>query len=185
MFRVRTVFTGVAGLPGYSNLYFQGSTLQYDPDLVTAVHDFWDSLLEFSDDACIARVEGDVVSIDEATGEIVAIIPGTDQLTGGQNTGALLPTVVQGLVRFGTGQFVAGRELAGHAYIPCIAQAAGTTAPSPTTQTAWQNAITQLVTDSGTLGLEWVVWSKTHLTTREVITGAASGQYSVLRSRRD
>jgi len=185
MYRFSSVMTGVAGAPYYNSLYvIDTSSLNVDA-AAEAVHDFWDSLLEFSDDALIWTLDTDVQIVDPVTGQITGAETVTSQVTGGQNTGTPLPVATQGLMRFTTGVYEGGRQLRGRLFIPALTVGAGTTTPSGPNIVSWNNAWETFRTDLLAANGEHVIYSRTYHTEHVVRGASAWNQYAVQRSRRD
>ena len=115
--RVRTVFTGVAGTPGYSNLYFDASTTTaaaYQP----FVADFWDSIKGKISADCKMTIQGEVAVLDASDGSIVGFGAGSDIVVQGTSGDGRLPLVSSGLVQWRTGVYEGGREIRGRTFIP-------------------------------------------------------------------
>jgi len=128
-------------------------------------------------------VSGSVDVIDDVTGALVdqlGVTPRSGNATGG--LGTTVPHVIQCLVQLRTQTFVAGRRLIGHMNIPGLLEAnrSGDNANS-TAVTQLQNMATSLANANPGL----LIWSRTHGTSAEVVTGLAQQKLSVLRSRRD
>jgi len=182
MYRVRIVFDGMPGAPWLSTLYFNetGGTAQ---QAATAAGTFWGAVDALMDNEVNWTTEGDVTLINSATGNATGVVA-TTPVTG---TGALstlaLPFVAQGLIRWRTGVYVAGRELRGRTFVPALATASNDNgrvlAASVTTM---NNAAAALLADANS---ELVVWSKTHGSASPALTGNAWSQFASLRSRRD
>lgn len=183
--RVRTVFSGVAGTPWYSNFYFTlvNGTVQDHLDLVGA---FWGAV-----DARIIpdvtwETESDVAVIDDATGQLTGIETGTGPSGVGSQAGIMLPASNQALVHWLTGSFLNGRQLRGRCFIPGLTEtdndAGGTL--SATAQSVIQAAADALVTNSATPG-PLRVFSKSGFTSATVSSADVPTKWAVLRSRRD
>ena len=160
--RIRTVFTGVAGTPWYSNIYVTGN--EADASLeIDAVGDFWDILAPIIVTPVVWTVEGVVANINDANGQIVSTSDNTERNGAGSQSGEALPSANQYLVRARTGVYVGGRELRGRMFIPGASEAQSSDGlPSSATLTVIEDAVDAELL--GTLGLNgaWVVWSRTH-----------------------
>jgi hypothetical protein len=196
--RVRSVLNGVAGLPGYSNLYFgpvDGTLAESDAvDLVAA---FWNSMLGDMDNNITITVEGEVPIIEDTTGEIQDVVTVTGQTLAVFGQSDPLPFTTQALGRFITADFVNGRRVRGRMFVPgmCeISNALGV--PTTTFITAASARFAGLVGDA-TAPL--VIWSRpipvkppttpptfTRLGSSHVVTESnVWTQWASLRSRRD
>ena len=180
MKRVRTIFSGVQGTPYFSNLYFGDSSLSNA--CVTAVSTFFADMDGVISDALSWTTQGTVVTIDPITGDITDSEDVTGQNGFGADTGEDLPFANQALIRWHTGEYIAGRELRGRLFVPgmtIVADDNGTLLPS--TLLTIQNAADGLIA----AGQNMLMWSKTHGETRAVTSANVWEQFAVLRSRRD
>lgn len=183
--RIRTVFSGVAGTPWYSNMYFTWVN-GTEQDALDAVADFWGAIDAQMNNAVDWATEGDIAVIDDATGQITSIESGT----GGTGTGAvataLLPPATQGLVHLLTNSFLNGRQVRGRCFVPGLTEAdndaGGVMAAG--TQTIIQNAINALIAGSSTPG-PLRVFARSQATSVVVQTATVPTKFAVLRSRRD
>ena len=183
MYRVRVTWTGtpVQG-GGLSTFYFNdgGGTAQ---QAATAVSTFLGTLDANLSTALAWTTEGDVDSIDPATGDLTGT---TSVATGsgvGSNVAEVLPPAAQGLLRLRTGLIVAGREVRGRMFIPGFCennQAFGT--PDAGTQANVNNAYATFLADANSIP---VVWSRAHGVERVIASGTMWNKWAVLRSRRD
>lgn len=183
--RVRTVFTGVAGTPWYSNLYFDAGV--GSPDIeIDLVRDFWTTLNTAWGTGITATIEGDVARIESTTGQVVGIDSGTALTVAGAGTGTKLPPATQGVLHLFTSSFVGGRQLRGKVFIPGLIQSIsdGLGAPNTSLKTLFLNAGNTLMTASNTSG-NWQVWSKKNLVAADVTSLSTPSKFGVLRSRRD
>lgn len=183
--RVRSVATGVAGTPWYTNLYFTqvGGTTQAHID---AVRDFWTNLAGSIRNVITITVEGDCSVVDDATGQVVGIDSATARTVVGGSATALLPIATQGLINTFTSTFVGGRQLRGKIYVPGLitttSDALG--APTSTVKTLLLTQGALLVTNTSTPG-PLRVWSKKNGTSAVVNAVTTPSKFAVLRSRRD
>jgi hypothetical protein len=180
--RVRTVFTGVAGTPWYSNIYFDADAA-VGPDYIPFVADFWNAMDPYIMAVVQWAVEPEVAIVDDNTGEIVDVGTGAGVTGAGAATGEALPWACQGLINWHTGEYIGGRQLRGKTYVPGISQVANDNgvllAGAVTTFLA---AAAELISDgNGALR----VFSPTHLTSEPVIRATVPRKIAVLRSRRD
>lgn len=183
IYRIRTVFTGVAGAPYYSNLYFSslGGT---EEQARVAVYTLWQALATTLRSGMTGTVQADVPLIDPVTGDILNVNTGTDKITTFTNSTAPLPPSNQGLVRLLTGAFVGGRQVRGRTFIPGLTIGASTTAGAVTSAIQTQ-LNTNFATLVGTANADLVVWSRKNGLWNAVNAATTWGQFGSLRSRRD
>lgn len=179
--RIRTVWSGSTGLPGYSNHYFtSAATPQACVDIVR------DACLQLSSSissAISAAIDPVVFSIESTTGDIV----GTSTVTGRAATGAggtdMLPLTTQGLVGFRTGNFIGGRELRGRWYVPGMIEGNNTPAGAPV------STVTLSLIAAGNILVngapDFVIYSRTHKEFSSATACYSPVKWAVLRSRRD
>ena len=184
MARVRTVFTGVAGTPWYSNLYFDDDGTAAGV-YQTKVKDFWTAIFGGHVRSGVVATMENPIAIMNVAGEVVSVVSGD----GGTVTGALsndpLPPATQALLQLHTGVFVAGREVRGRCFIPGLTEADNSTGvPGATLISDIQDAASDLQGASGANGA-WVVWSKRNAVWEPVSDMICWNKYAVLRSRRD
>lgn len=183
MYRVRTVFTGVAGAPWYSNLYFDDQAPGGAEAAVQAVADFWQAIYIRISALIDWTVEGDVTVISPGTGEITGIFPVASITSGGGAAGELLPLSSQGLIRFSTGAYVGGREIRGRMFVPGLTEAdSGQGVPTSDILTELNEAAEDLVNDPDS---QLVVYSRKNFIQSPVVSAGAAPYWAVLRSRRD
>jgi len=182
--RVRTSFAGVAGAPYLSTMYFMtGDTLPDAQAANTAVGTFWSTI-----DAQL------LTSLSWSTDPEVSVLTTAGVLTGshavtpvtgtGNIAGSLTPPATQGLVRWATPIYVAGRRVRGRTFIPAIPQSllSSSGGPALALSTAVNNAAAALIADANAnLG----IWSRKNGGIHAVTTGGMWSQFAVLRSRRD
>lgn len=119
MLRVRTIFTGVAGTPWYSNMYFSGVNELRAAEAVAAVGQFWAAFAPDIYGAVSAQVQTDVPVIDPADGSVSAFL----EVTGAPSidftgSGDPLPYANQLLINVNTNVVVNSRRVRGKIYIP-------------------------------------------------------------------
>jgi hypothetical protein len=184
MIRVRTVWTGVAGAPYYSNHYFEGAAGATDAaQAVSDVVAFWTALQNNIDNNATGTVQSEVVEIDPATGDITASYATAGGVVTGTDAGDALPPQTQGLVRYQTGVYIGGRQVVGHTYVPSPPEALNSAVGLPvvTYNTRCNTAAGILVASPAVFS----VWSRAHGQRVTVIGGGGTAQWAVLRSRRD
>lgn len=183
--RVRTVMTGVAGTPWYTNTYhtFVAGAGQ---GCVDALRDFWTAWAGALDNSVTALVEGDTALLDDVTGAITgidAVISRTVTFTGAT---AALPPANQVVMNMFTGTFIGGRQLRGKMFIP------GNLAVSSDANGAVVTSIRTGVVTHGTALIANTsapgplrIWSRKNGTSAVVNAISSPTQFGVLRSRRD
>lgn len=180
--RVRTVMTGVAGSPYYSNFYYltNGATAQ---QVIDVTEGFWNNILQHMSDDLAGTVEGEVPIIDEVTGDIIAVQNGNPQTFQGVSTDDVLPPATQGLARWTTGQYRNGRQVRGRTFIPGLTDPVSEFGrPRPAFITDLQASI-DFVVDNPTV--THVVWSKSNGVALATTAGSVWSEFASLRSRRD
>lgn len=186
MRRIRTVWSGVAGTPWYSNHYFAFSpgTVQLTLD---AVEDFWIAVNGAICNEVFWQIESDVAVVDEATGDITSIETGTGGGGQGANTNDPLPWATQGLINWLTGQFSNGRQVRGKTYVPGLCEDGNTTGGvmSSGLQTTIQGAADGLIADADSGGFNLQVYTRVNTGDVEVASASVPTKWAVLRSRRD
>lgn len=140
--RIRTIWTGVAGSPLYTNLYFRNQATQTSADAVLA---FWGAITNEVVTDYVATVESEAPIFDEVDGSLIAV----EQVTGGQvgmtRTGNQLARATQGLLQFFTEGIVNNRRVRGRCYIPGPPSAVTTAQGNPSS--VYTDAITAAYED--------------------------------------
>lgn len=184
--RVRVVWTGVAGSPYYSNLYFGlGEDTTGDPQgCVDAVEDFLTNIVPELCNPLHAEVVPEVALINEATGDITGFVP--VDITGKNftNAGEHLPPMTQMLLRFRTAVVSGGRRVQGRMFVPAFPESANLAGGTP------NGALLAGIRDAFVATVmaapdPLVVWSRKNGVAAEVGSVTAWTQWAVLRSRRD
>lgn len=180
--RIRTIFTGVAGTPWYSNFYFEIGTIG-GIDYIQPVDDFWTTIAPQITNLVDWEVQAEVVTIDDATGDIIFAEAGTAQTGGGTAVVEPLPYSNQAVLLWNTGEFVGGRQIRGKTFIPGLTQGANDNGSVITaTRTVIQAAATELISDgNGSMR----VYSPTNATSAVIQSSNVSTVWGSLRSRRD
>lgn len=186
MIRIRSVLTGVAGSPWYSNLYFLG-TPGGEQDRVDAVRAFWtDYAAAFLAVGLTVRVEGEVPTINPATGDITAVLPVVPGAPiNGLINGEKLPPMTQYCLNLRTGVYNAGREVRGKFFAPgfTIGHNNDQGAPTADVLTNLRANFAANLDNDPTDPL--VVWSRKSGVAVPVQSVSGSDQWSFLSSRRD
>lgn len=182
LYRIKTVFTGLAGSPYLNTMYFReiDSTAQQAADRAAA---FWNSADSLMHTDLTWDTEADVEVIDDTSGNIVRVDNTTPSSGAGGLTADVLPMATQGLIRLRTGSFVGGREIRGKIFVPGLTESASTAGqPNASAVTTLETAATALIAAGGA---NLVVYSRKNGTYAEVVSSSMWTQFAVLRSRRD
>lgn len=184
MLRVRTVWSGVAGAPFYSNHYFNAAS---GPDEAfeakTSVGEFWTSLQGAIVNDLTAVVEGAVSVINPVNGDLTGVISGGAITVNATGTTDALPPFSQGLIHWGTDLFVGSRRLVGRTFVPGPLEANCDNDGSPSAAYVAALLIAgQMLIDSSS---NFSVWSRTHGVVASVTGQSAGTQFAILSSRRD
>lgn len=185
MFRVRTVWNGVAGAPFYSNHYWTSDgTPETAQACVDAVDTFWSALTGNIVLALNYEVEGLVAEISDSTGDLVGAIDVNSQAGAGTFDGDQIPRQIQALVKWSTGVVVSGRFLKGRTFIPGLGETLNAAGGRPTSSiiTLVTAAALSLIGDNDP---ELRIWSRTHGVSHPATGAVMWDQWATLRSRRD
>jgi len=180
--RVRTQLQQTDGNPMLSTHYI-GGEVGAAQDAADAVNAFWSDLLSIMSNACDITVLPEVDQFDDATGNLIAIIPTTPgDVLSGSSTSTPLPFATQAVMHLNTAAIIAGRRLSGRLYIPAVTEA-GNDDGTPNTSIieALQSAGDNLITATDSL---WGVFSRVHHTTGGVSSVTPWHEWGVMRSRR-
>ena len=181
MLRTTTLITGTAGGPYYSTFHFEG-TLQAEADAAAiAARTFWDGIKTQISTGAAVDVLDEVEVVDVPTGQVTQVYISPTASVAPSGGGDYLPRANQGLIRWLTGIYVAGRQLRGRTFIPGATELMSTNGtPDTSYKTPLQTAANALVGTS-----DFGVYSPTH---GQFILGATASvwdKWAVLRSRRD
>lgn len=180
--KVRTVMTGVAGSPYYSNFYFADAD-DDAADCVAKVRAFWVALNEQLRVGATVTFDPEVMRIDSETGDVVGTGAYTAAAVPMNSVAFALPPATQALVRLRTNTFNGGRRIQGRIYVPNLTTDWNTGGQVNSGKAATlTTAATALATGSGP---QLVIYSRTYGTFGPVSTASVWNQFSVLRSRRD
>ena len=180
MRKIQTTFTGVAGTPWYSNMYF-GDTPSAQ-DCVDHVGEFWVEMNAFMVDEIAWSVSSQVLTIDAATGEITGSTSAQGVNGQGGQTQEMLPTATQLVLKWLTGVYVNGRQAQGKTFIPGLADFCNVDGSVNSA------IVTQINTDIAlwlAAGPPLLLWSKAAGVSNIVTTPVCWNRFGVLRSRRD
>lgn len=180
--RVKTEFTGLAGAPYLSQMYFN-SSFGTAGDATTVADAFWRACAAVQHENLLFNVLGDVDQVDSSTGQLVGVAQGTASSGQGTIVADVLPFATQALVRWRTGVFVGGREIRGKTFIPGLTELQAALGQlSGAAETALQGAA------DGVLGAPAnfpVIYSRKNLVSAPISSTSVWNQFAVLRSRRD
>jgi hypothetical protein len=182
--RVRTIWTGVAGTPAYSNFYFDADTTDA-ADFQAMVLETWDTIKTQIKEGVTATMVNPIPIINDGTGDVVDVAIGAGGSTSGTNTEDELPPMTSGLLQMHTGQFYGGRELRGRCFIPYPTRTLSS-GGKPTSDYRGQlsDAFNGLLGISGANGA-WRIFSPSKHVSNAVSSISIWDQWGSLRSRRD
>lgn len=182
MYRVRVEFSGMQGSPWIATHY--AATAAGTPaQAVAALGTFWGAIDGLMDNEVNWTTLTDVETVDAATGQVTAVTSVTPVTGTGAIAGEALPIATQGLIRWRTGEYIAGREVRGRTFIPGLTETANDNGQlSAASATTIQTAITTLLAAAN---FDLVVYSRAHAVEPLVDSGSVWSSFAVLRSRRD
>jgi len=177
--QMQCTWSGIAGMPGYTNFYFASA----DDFMPSDVKGFWDVLAPALPAGVTITIPNTGKTIDLATGQANGTWTHGAQFTvSGTNTTALLQA--SGVVfNWKTGYYAAGRELRGKTFIVPLCSNIFT--PSGSLVSTWQTNMATAANKIVAATADAVVWSRKLNTTASITSGAVSPKQAVLRSRRD
>lgn len=199
--RIRTVFTGVAGTPWYSNLYFlnDGGT-SIAAQATNWVGAFWQSLDNQMLTGITWVTDPEVPTFNETNGKITKVDAVTPSSGAGSIATEPLPYATQLLIRLITSAFVNGRRVRGRIFVPGLSEADNVSGlPSTTLRNLANSAASTLITSSASTLAIWArpydaldkdgnpIPNKTPRlgSQHSVSQNQVWTQWSLLRSRRD
>lgn len=185
--RVQTTFSGVTGSPYFSGMYFDATEIAVQA-VVDSVADFWDALAGYMLPEMTWVTGARVLRISDATGEASGVLAATSRDGKGTAAGTAeaLPPANQVKVRWLTGEFISGRELAGATFIPGLVDTVNADGlVLAAFRTALAAAAQELLIETAAAGGQMRVFSPTHGTSADVVTVESRNYFAVLRSRRD
>lgn len=190
MLRVSTTMTGVQGAPFNSTHHFGGEDQTEAIAAADAIRAFWLALVPNFASGLSIQVNSEVEVVDEATGQTTGTFEHTTAAVPVGGSVAPLAAATQGLLRWRTATFIAGRRLQGRTFIPKPPSTfnAAPGVPSGTYQANLLTAANALLAgDTAAGGL--VVYSRPTDArpgaSAPVVAASAWNQWAVLRSRRD
>nr|CRY97288.1 hypothetical protein [uncultured prokaryote] len=190
--RIRTVFTGLPGLPGVSDIYFRDTISTDAADCHAAVSLMWSELAPIAQIELVVDVEGTIASINEETGNLIEYHSVTPtQYDGSQAGTTQLPYANQAVLKFKTTGLVHNRLVQGRIFLPGLTEGSSDAGvPTSAFVTSAQAAMENLDTPTS----QQVVWSRPFAGTVEnpardgsaysVTSRGVMSQWGVLRSRR-
>lgn len=182
MLRVRTVFTGPVGAPWLSTAFFDSSDGGDAPGATARVAAFWGTLSEVQHTSVHYQVQPEVAIMTNA-GVLTGIAAGTESSGVGSGSGDVMPWAAQGLVRWHTNVFSAGREVAGKTFLPGLVTSLATDGVlNAGAMTLIETAAASLLASDSPA---FAIWSRKHSTINDVVAGGVDSAIAVLRSRRD
>lgn len=184
MLRVRAVWTGLPGLPGYTNLYFGGSGEAAAQDAVLAVQTFLAAVDTGMINTIDWATEAEVVEIDPTTGLAIEEHTIASVSGGGSAAGPdPLPFATQAVVSWKSAVFLNGRRLRGRTFLPGWPEAANVAGiMEPSTAVGIQTAAQALADNSL---VQFGIYSRTYGVFGGATSASVSQEWGVLRSRRD
>lgn len=180
LYRIEAVISGTPGAPFYSRILM--STSVGTPAQASAAwRTFWVDASGFIANNLSVQVTDTVYTLDGATGQITAAtsVP-TTAAVGGSASDPQLPYANQGMIRWATGVYRNGREVAGRTYVPGLTNAANNDGVISTTYRVGVTAAAATLRAKGV-----AVYSPTAQQWYSPITNAIPAKIAVLRSRRD
>jgi len=156
MQRVTATWTGFAGAPGTTTLWFQGSSIIAP----TAIKPFFDAFAPYIPPAVSIQVNGNGELVDPLTGEVTGTWPGAAAgVTVGTGTASTLLLTEGPMMGLDTGAYRRGHQVRGRIFlIPCLAAAVSSTgAVAAPVITAMNTAATNLISVSGS---QWGVFHR-------------------------
>lgn len=183
MLRVETVTAGSQGAPFFTQMYFGDTPTGDAADAVSSVQSFWTNLAPIISASLVMTVSGQVATVDTATGEITDMTSVTGATVLGTDLATILPFSTQGVIKWNTGSFQAGRQIVGRTFIPGMCQESGAAGvPGGDQLEAMGVAADALLNDTGT---PFGIYSRKNLAFFGAQSGTPWTQWGILRSRRD
>lgn len=183
LIRYQVDLVGLAGGPGLSTYHFDGTIgPSSNTDISDAVRAMWVGIATIMSSTVVAEGRAFVEELDPATGEITLVEPAPAWSEAGDLTTEKLPNATQGLIKWDTGVYVAGRRLQGKTFVPGPTEGHNTTLGRPHVDYygTLQNIGDTLL--SGITGP--VVYSKTHGVYHPITSAIGWSEWAVLRGRR-
>lgn len=179
-YRVRTVFSGVAGVPWISNWYFDSSIVGSQTEAVDATAAAWGALDATMKSTVQWQTEAEVYLFSNPE-TLAGITTATPETGAGAQTGDVLPLQTQGLITWSTNTIFNNRRVSGRTFVPAPAETYNEAAGTPSV--TYQGILSGIGGALIAAGL--VIPSRASNTFVPVVASAAATKWSVLRSRRD
>lgn len=176
--------TGHPGAPYFSTMYFGGSTSGEADAASDAVRAFWAGLVGFINTGLQIQVQSEVEQVDPVTGFVLQVFDFPQTVVAATGN-APLPFSTQGLIRWRTGSFVAGKEIRGRTFIPNLANDAQLNAVPSVGFLNSANAAGTALLLAGSPAGDFGVWSRKNGSFHNASSRSTWSQFAVLRSRRD
>jgi len=185
MFRITAVWGPAPGSPYYTTLYFGGSTAGEVTAGGVAMADFIDDLEPYVTTPTAWTLLPDAEYVDPASGQVIGTDPITPASGASTASGGACPPTTQGLLRWRTGVYVAGREIRGRTFIPIPSETDNDAGGVPRSayRSGVLSAANTLLTAASAAG-DLVVYSPTHGQSAPVSSASVWTEWAVLRSRR-
>lgn len=182
--RARCVWTGVDGSPWYTNMFFALEPGQ-EQDAVDTLTYFVSGVQLYVQSAVTWTVEDLVTFINPGTGMPIGAALANGSTGAGGNSGQMLSRSSQGLIRWNTGAYPAGRQIVGHTYIPGLAEAANgdNGRMLEATRASLESIANATITTPG--NATPVVYSRKNRQGYAAQNAQCWREFAVLRSRRD
>ena len=198
--RVQTLWTGVAGVPYYTNLYVLGPASSNNGfALSQAWQAFLTSLVSTLTSGLVAQIDPEILEFNEADGVVTGAHTVTQPAVNFTGLGDDIPHAAQALIQWTTDGIVHNRRVKGRTFIPGAleAESGADGTPIPAIGTPLQSAINTLLS---TMTGRMRVWSRPFVQTdpakaisnpsrpgsaHAITAGAVAPYWAILRSRRD
>jgi len=179
--RYQVGITGLHGGPGISTYHF--GLAATDQDIADAVEAFWTTLAPVIENSLLFEGGDFVETIDMATEQTVSAVAVTSWSVAGTHADDPLPPTTQGLIRWDTGVYLAGRKQVGHTFIPGPVEAFNTSAGQPVV--GYRDGLFGAADDLITAGVGLCVYSRKNANFSVINSASAWSEWAVLRGRRD
>lgn len=179
MLRLRINWTGTNS--GFSVMH-SGDALASAQSAADAVEDWLNALSPYIAAGQAFQVDPEAEEVDPVTGNVTGVASVVTINQTGDFAVNPVPQAAQALVRWRTGQYIAGREIRGRTFIPGMAGSQGNVNGEllPATLAAMQTASTAFLTASG-----HGIWSPKNGQFELALTASVWPEFAVMRSRRD
>lgn len=176
-------WTGLSTDPYYTNLFFLDPLAEAQA-CVNTVRTLITNLAPGYTTYLQAHLQAEVVQIDPATDKATAAVsvsPGA--VIPGTGSTELLPTQVQGLIKFNTPVYIAGRRIQGRMYVPGACEGENNQTPSSTYVARLQSAANGYLAAAVTADVQPVIYSRKNGTYALISSAVGEGQWATLRGR--